>query len=524
MITNLNKKLLTFVKEKFPDVYVAFLTGSRVDGYASDESDYDIYLLTYTRDYVFSELFMWEGKKIQLVHIPVSKVDEILWYDWFVRTGIHIGCFAKGLILLDNGEYLMDLINECKKLYIEGPRRCTYSELNLYKVNIMNLVSDLSGNNRGEEKMMLGQELYKTFIQYYLESNLRWVNNHKHLARQMNLFNPSLSTKLLNEFRNFSNSLDPCALLDLIRVELVPLGRLDNGYSRYSGLIELKSDYLIINLLATQDFFKVYEWIQNSFQLLSKDIISHFVFRSRPLGDDSSSGETLYLVLQLDRQNFAKPLISKIEGIFNAQPNRIRPHYPVNIDFSLIFGGEGLVVPFFKFFSTITKKYGKDLKNESNSIFYALIIVKKIKDVFFESENKWIDFTEMIEASWISSAYDNKRIHLFDQIVKAKKNIYSVFFQQFAEQKEILSEIFLAHSSNKDYFLIEEQLKELEKLLKLNYEIKPHQMCIPEAKRVEPHWIVLKSLLDYSLRILLFNESQKSYLIYVITHLSVVAV
>lgn len=520
MAGKIEEKLLTFVREKFPDVYVAFLTGSRVDGNANDESDYDIYLLTYTRDYVFSELFLWESKKIQLVHIPVAKVDEILWYDWFARTGIHLGSFAKGLILLDNGYYLKQLISECKKLYNDGPRLCTYNELYLYKVNMLNLISDLSANNRDEEKMILGQELYRTFIQYYLHSNFRWVNNHKHLAREMNLFSPALSNRLLNEMRSFSHSLNPDALLNLIRKELVPMGTLDKGYSRYSGLIELKFNYLVINFLGTHDFFKVHYLIQDAIKTIKEDIIYYFVFRSRPIGDDSSSAETLYLVLQVESENFPNSIITKIKEIFSTQISPVKIHYPVNIDFSLIFGGGGMVVPFFRFFNTISNTFSKDLKNESESIFFALVIIKKIKDVFFEAESKWIDFIGFVERTWISSAYDNKKNHLFDQIVEARKNLYDLFFQQFSRQNEILSEVFHVHSSENEYFFIEEQLKNLEKSLRLNQQVKPHQRWVPGAKQVEPHWVVVKNLLDYSLRILLINESQKSYLIYAIAHLS----
>jgi len=93
-LEKIKNTLKIFVDTHLPDVYCACLTGSVVDHTFNDESDLDLWVISYKRDYSFHETFIREGLKIQVTHIPFSKVDEILWLDYFTRSGTYLGAFA----------------------------------------------------------------------------------------------------------------------------------------------------------------------------------------------------------------------------------------------------------------------------------------------------------------------------------------------------------------------------------------------------------------------------------------------
>ena len=362
------ENLSGFVKDKFPDVYAAFLTGSAVDEYFNDESDYDIYVITYTRDYVFNESFVSNGMKLQLIHLPLEKIDDILWYDIFTRTGIHLSSFNKGKILIDCQDYLSNLIKDCQVIFNAGPAECSPNDLKSHKIGVMNLISDLSGNNYEEEKIILSHELYRAFIKFYLEYNGRWNSKNKHLARQMKNTNPHLLKALLEELKEFHQSLDPTGLLLLINKEVAIIGDIDNGYSQYPGLINVKSNYIILNLYGVADFYELRSRLLKLSNSFFQEVDSFFTFRSRPLGDDETITESLYLVLQVHSEKEANEnLMPKIKNLLSTdQLNKIKIHYPVNFDFDLFLGGKKLLNPMFSLFHLVSNKFCERFINESD--------------------------------------------------------------------------------------------------------------------------------------------------------------
>jgi hypothetical protein len=521
----IEEQLLNFVREKFPDVYAAFLTGSAVDEYFNEESDYDVYIITSTRDYVFNESFVYNEMKVQAIHLPLAKIDEILWYDTFSRTGIHLNSFQKGKILLDKGDYLVNLISYCQMIFNSGPPQCSYNDLKSHKISVLSLVSDLIANNHEEEKIILSHELYKAFIKFYLDYHGHWNSKNKHLARQMKNSNPHLSKLLVNEIRDFHNTLNPKKLLKLINRELSSIGDIDNGYSQYPGLINVKSNYLVLNVTVRTGFYELNNSILNRALNLIPAVNSCFVFRSRPLGDDDSIDECLYLVLHAQNEiEINKKIIPMIEknSPFKDFPN-VRIHFPVNFDFDLFLGGKELLDPIFKFFSLISIDYSSILKNENDSIAYSFHFIRIFKKtLFYGDENIWIGFLNFINNSWLPRAYDNKKIHSVSGLIQAKEMLLETFRGQFAHQEATLEKLLNNNVELNRDGTIQIELKNLKSLIKSNGVVKAHQKHPMNIKKYEviPEWVIYRNMLDYILGIFMYKESQKPYLIYTLIKLA----
>jgi len=517
---NINNGLVVFIREKFPDVYTAFLTGSSVDEYFNSESDYDIYIITTTRDYVFNESFVFNGMKVQAVHLPLAKIDEILWYDTFSRSGVHLGAFKKAQILIDNQGYLSNLIDHCGKVYNEGPPRCSYSELKAHKIVLLNLISDLAGNNYNEEKIMISHDLYKAFIKFYLDYYGFWNTQGKHLAREIKKINSHLSDSLVKEIAGFHNSLNPDKFLKLIRKEMLLIDGIENGYSQYPGLISVKSNYLIINLCTESDFYLLSKKILNRVKSMDLDLVSIFTFRSRPLGDDDSIAETLYLVLEAESPNqINEDILPRIHVEFQfLRSEGIKIHYPVNFDFDIFLGGAELLKPIFNIFYSISNKYNAKLTDESASIICSLAFAHAFKMAFFNNEVNWLTFLNFVFSFWLPRAYDNKKIHSISQIINAKKNLLEEYQYQYNSQKTILNEILkMQHKSEIEQSTLE-RLISLKAFIKEKSVIEQYQMHPIESTFDKPNseWIIYRNMLDYILGILLYRDFQKPYFIYIL--------
>lgn len=515
--------LVYFVKEKFPDAYAAFLTGSMVDGFANHESDYDVYIITHTRDFVFSESFVDKGRKLQAIHLPLSKVDEILALDACTRTGIHLGCFSKALILIDTDDYLSSLIEHCKKLFLEGPTECSVQELTLLKVNCLNLLSDLAGNDRDEEKVMISYELYKSFIRFYLNYHRQWNSVNKHLARQMKNANQNLSQKLLSAMKQFHKSFEPKPLLNLINKEIQLVGDIDSGYTHYSGLINVKSDYVVINVYGITDFHDALKSLaENIRPLISDNILSAFAFRTRPLGDDNMIEEGLYVVVQVDSKEFANEyLIPRLNSLFSAgKIHEFKFHYPVNFDFSVALGGEELLRPIFKIFNIISNKFSSNLEGANYSIFYSIELSKLIKKAFFGNDlDMWYQFLEFVNLAWLSRGYDNKKSHTVNQIIDAKQRLINRFSYQYSSQKMGLQGLLQNEIEADESKQILRELTKLRPIIlkkKIVRSYQQHPVNAQSKKIMLAEWVIYKNILDIALGMLLLNEGEKSYIIYIL--------
>jgi len=523
------KHLLRFIEEKFPDVYVALLTGSMVDGFANAESDYDLYIITNTRDFAFTESFIYRGRVLQAIHLPLGKIDQLLLYDINTKTGIHLGSFAKGKILIDKYDYLLTLIGECKDIFTQGPGQSSYNELKLSQTNVLNLISDLSGNNLDEEKTMICYDLYKAFIKFYLSYNGHWNSSGKHLARQFKKANADLSEKLINAMTQFHQSMNPENLLSLIKLETSFIGSNDSGYSINSGLINVKSNYLVCYLYGSEDLYFLSNIVKTEFIDMNPEIIGSFTFLSRAFGDHDNISEGLYAVIEVANVSTANDyLIPYLEKrICKLTENDVKFHYPINFDFAVTLGGERVLPSIFKLFATISNNFHSELLNQNESIIYSLFTIKKFRKVFFtEVDIDWMNFLQYINRSWISRGYDNGRIHTISQINNARDKLLNKFSIQYHRQSDILIEIYRNSDDYSDrnglnFRSIEAKLRTLKDDMKLQLKVKS-RATYPQgdSSEIPVSWVVYKNIIDYILGIYFLKESQKSYIAYILIELA----
>lgn len=386
---------------------------------------------------------------------------------------------------------------------------------------VSNFVSDLKGNNYEAEKVIICHDLYKAFIKFYLDYYGYWNSRHKHLARQMNLSNPTLSGELLKAVRQFHVTLDPTDILDLVNNEMAMIGDAENGYSMYSGLISVKANYMILRYDFRNDPCQSSNMLLKEALRLFPKSIATFVFRSRPLGDDEQANECLYLIVSANTADEINGYyIPKLDGLTLSKETYLSNlHYPVNFDIDLFLGGKNLLNPMLNMLKSISLKYAPLLEAMNDSIRLSLQFIVMFRKAFFcDNTNVWAEFLLFVQNSWIVRAYDNKNIHNIRQLLKAKNMVLDIFAKQYAHQRNsFLSILNWKRSSKEDDELLQE-LKNLCILVKSLGIVKSYQQHPVNTTEygLKPEWVIYRNMLDYILGIFMYKESQKPYIIYVL--------
>jgi hypothetical protein len=103
---------------------------------------------------------------MQVTHIPVTGINEILWNDYFTCDGTYLNAFAKSEVILDKNDYLANLISVCSSIYSSGPKAMSILELQQKKAMVLNLLSDFKGSKSKEESFVILGDLISNFTSF----------------------------------------------------------------------------------------------------------------------------------------------------------------------------------------------------------------------------------------------------------------------------------------------------------------------------------------------------------------------
>lgn len=519
LINDLKGKIISFLDYYLPDVYAACLTGSYVDQNFNEESDIDVWVLSYQRDYVFHETFVYEGLKLQITQIPFTKIDEILWNDYFSRDGTYLGAFAKSEIIRDSNSYLLNLIAKCRTIYADGPRPMSVLELQQKKALLLGLLSDFKGSRSKPESYVVLNELFSLFTRFYMHYNNGWTHGgSRHLIRNLRKYDAQLYDDLFSLYEHYFIDEDKKPFIEYLNTKLQDFEGLDEGYTVSEGLLEVKQPYLVIQVYGLTDY---YDFASNKLpvliDLVQGQIEEHLVFRTRAIGDTQINENSLYVILFTSSTAIINKEIISMLNDFIIKDSRISANFPVNLDLSLIFSQQAMIRPITAWLSTLKMSPAFEGLTETKSFLAGLEFFKLFHAALFNHDDQeFLNFLTYIHALWFTCTYDRGKFFRVDQLIMEKANMVSMFVNQYTQQEKTLKALF----GDNDFRMIPaKSLQTFRDLITVLNTNKLHPIAInpvieTEKGLLEPKakWIVYQNVLKIALASLLIPDNKMSYL------------
>ncbi|MBB6130586.1 nucleotidyltransferase domain-containing protein [Mucilaginibacter lappiensis] len=523
LINDVKIKIIYFLNYYFPDVFVACLTGSIVDQNFNEESDVDLWVISYERDYVFHETFIYEGLKIQVTQIPFTKIEEILWNDYFSRTGTYLGAFAKSEIINDSNDYLLNLITRCRTIYADGPRAMPVLELHQKKALVINLISDFKGSKSSQESFVTISELFSQFIMFYLHYNRGWTHGGgRHMTRNLRKHNAQLYEDLFSLYECYYKSQDKEPFIEFLNSKLQDFEGLDKGYTVSEGLVEVKQSYMVIQFYGLTDH---YSFAKNKLpfvsDLIGDKIEDHLVFRTRAIGDSQINEDSLYLILFGSSAALLNEQIIPTLNDLIIKNRRVQANFPVNLDLSLIFSQQQIIRPLTAWIYALKKSPAFEDLTETKAFVAGFELFKLLHAVTFKGDGEAFGkFIAYVHALWFTAAFDHGRFFRTDQLILEKANMKSVFANQYAQQQNTLRTLF----DEVEFRMIpgpsQHAFADLIPLLNTNQlqSSKIHPVLDTEKGSLlpKPIWIAYQNVLKIALASFYIPDNKMSYLSYAI--------
>ncbi|MEO6523529.1 MAG: hypothetical protein ABIN91_17735 [Mucilaginibacter sp.] len=501
-----------FIALYFPDAYGACLTGSMVDDNFNSESDIDLWILTQSRDYFFTETFSFRKHKVQVAHFPFDKISEILWMDYINRRGLYLAAFAKATSIIDTDGFLQSIIERCDKLFKDGPQKVTPYDQYKKKIKVIEGLSDLKGAASNDESCIIIADLLANFISLYNTQNQIWDFTGKHSIRILKKTNENLANKLMKTYKGFYTNYDKKPFIKLVDRYVKLIGGHPNGYSSHFGALNSKNDYLVMQFYNHKDS---HQFIKNKYESIFKILIEKCIrvafFEARPMGDAFDSNHSIYITVFFDSKNdhsreTLKYYITELRTLIK---EKITFAFPVNIDWGLILGAEQLIKPTSIFLSQLSAWVVKNVTSQSLTLIGAISLFKDIHAVFFANNVEFMDFLDYLYNTWIVKSYDNGQVYGFEQIIIAKKEMEDLFSNQYTGQKIAIKKVY----AELDFTF--EFLRPLKPVI--TTEMDKHKLFFENPYFLTQNydsssWPLLKNILDLSLGTLLIPDEKKAYL------------
>jgi hypothetical protein len=519
----INFAITSILEELFPDIYAACITGSYVDRNFNTESDIDLWLLSYHRDYIFHETIIKNSFKIQCTHIPLSKIEELLWYDFKSNNGAYFNAFGKAVIFKDTGNFLFDLIKKCNKIFLEGPEQLSPFELQQKKDIVLNDLSDFKGNQSNEESIIILNELLNNFIVFYLHYNRNWFNGGgRYLSRTLKKINPGLHIDLFKSYNRYFHDLNKQPIINFITGLMSNFEGIQTGFTKSHNKIVVKENYFIIQFFKIPDYFRFIEkrlmWVIDS---LKDNIDNYFFFRTRAIGDSTLNYESLYFI---GFSPSAKLINEKVLPILNStllkNQKGLNVNFPINLNLSILFGGENFITPFSNWLGLLSKTNIENGLNESKSFIFSLKFFKMIGVYAFKNDAaEFYSFLVFIQESWFTHSFDRGIFFHIDQLRIEKENVVKVFEAQFYQQKHALQNIMEDEQWEKSNTDLVAGFKGLINLIERS-DFSHFQHPVINSIIPHPNWTIYTKLLKAILTVLFVPENQMCYIPYCMSRFS----
>jgi hypothetical protein len=519
-IQHLAPVITRFYQEYTPNAYAVLLSGSLMDDKIHEKSDLDVTIFVTDQDQSYNEDFVFEGIKIQAIFISMRQLPIILQQDYSTAQGNQIGMFAKGHIIHDTNNFLVSLIDYCKRVFAMNPPKIPRSHIYALYLDVVQLYQKIHTESF-EDNFFQVPDLAQKLAQLNLYYHQQWTSNRKFLFEQIRNLNPVFQEQLFEATTDFFVNKNAQKLIELTKENLSSFLDLTEINSNNTGFSEVKGNHLVM-CLALENTELPQDALKRFLVVISKDSDIKFC-AYRTLSSEESLREYDSLIIVLSAPNeLLNSLLPKIQNIIQSINNELftQIRYPANIDIKFGFGNQyGLVEPLFCKLSSFIFNKESEL-SETEKIVFSIDIIVMIGKLVFQDFAQFSLFLRYVYTSWLPKSYDTGRIYGFAQIVQSKEKTEKIFKQnsqvQAIQLRAILQDILVWEEHS--FLILPDELKEYLSIFATNnatynaFELHPVYDFLPSEINTS-QFTFLKNTIEKILEIFFIEESQKAYII-----------
>ena len=509
-----------FYQKYSPNAYAVLLSGSLMDNKIHEKSDLDVTIFVTDQDQSYNEDFVFEGVKIQAIFISMRQLPTILQQDYSSARGNQIGMFAKGKIIHDTNNFLVGLIDYCKRVYAMNPPAIPRSDIYALYLNVVQLYQKVHTKSF-EDNFFQVPDLAQKLTRLNLYYHQQWTSHRKFLSEQIRNLNPAFQQRLFEATTDFFVNKNAQKLIKLTEENLSSFLDLTEINSNNTGFSEVKENHLVM-CLALENAELPQEALKRFLLVISNDSnIKFCAYRTLSSEESLREYDSLIIVLSTSNQ-LLNELLPKIQNFIQNVNNQLfaQIRYPANIDIKYGFRNQyDLVKPLFCKLSSFVFNKESEL-SETEKIVFSIDIIVMIGKIIFKNLSEISLFLKYVYASWLPKSYDTGRIYGFYQIVQSKEKTDRIFKQnsqvQAVQLQTILKDILVWE--NQSFLILPDELKEYLSIFSSNnityntFELHPVFDFLPSETNTS-QFTFLKNTIEKILEIFFIEESQKAYII-----------
>lgn len=188
-------------KYRYPDAAVAFAAGSVFRGEGTSFSDIDLVVLyDHPFDNVRRETFEAEGWPVEAFIHTVQSQNYFFNEDRKGGVPVMMNMVYEGTEIPGPCPLSVQQKSEAKRLLELGPPALNEGEIQNRRYTITNLLDDLCGVTKLDERYAILCELYAGLADFYLRINGQWSGSGKGLPRALHRYDPGMAKAYVTAF------------------------------------------------------------------------------------------------------------------------------------------------------------------------------------------------------------------------------------------------------------------------------------------------------------------------------------
>lgn len=328
-----------FINDYFPSSVGVMLTGSFDSEYFNDYSDLDVIILSVWHHKLFIESYEYEGRKIQIIAIPLYESHSMLVRDSMNMNGAIVSMLCKGIILYDGKGYMEKL--KAKAIAMMNQKKVVSMEqLDQERSKLTTVYEDICGLSDKEDLVFtIVDAMHKALNMYYLQ-NGSWLYHGKAASRELRARNDEFLKKYIKALNVFFVDGDKTLIEELLRGLLNTAGGELHYYTTKSYKDVVDCDDMVI-YISPQKYDKelmlLYE-IEGAFHVYLKRRNKELDYVSFVNHKDGVIKSGLYLIIKATKKFLNDEIIPLIHEFHFGNPVSVRSglieqwYYPYTIN------------------------------------------------------------------------------------------------------------------------------------------------------------------------------------------------
>ncbi|MFD2672732.1 nucleotidyltransferase domain-containing protein [Marinicrinis sediminis] len=218
------------LEERYPHASFAVMGGSSASGLAGASSDLDLVIVDSSEPYPFRQSFWFEGYPVEA--FIVTSRSYTRFFEEAVQSGLPtiLRLLGDGIVIKPNSQFTR-MTTMAKKLLDEGPEPCSLAELDEYRYEITEQLTDFESISDPGEALFILLKMSDLVQKMQLRANRQWLGEGKWAARALKAYQPQQFDQYVKAIAAFVAEGDKSVWVDYVEAVLQECGgRFFEGY------------------------------------------------------------------------------------------------------------------------------------------------------------------------------------------------------------------------------------------------------------------------------------------------------